>query len=328
VAAALQKRLGELLPKASATGGSVSVWKPGLGYWSGSVGQQDPRFWQASVAKLLTSAVILQMVSEGRLSLDQTVDAWFPDAPNGKLATIDDLLSHTGGLFSFNADPAFRASARYWTPEELVKLSASHGAQFCPGTRFDYTNTGYVMLARIAEQIDGRPFEAIVEQRIASPLGLTSVTLLGPEADAGSLAYLARTPGSAGAPEIASITGAGNLLASTGDALALLHGWLVGDLVPPDQRATAFARVVRMYDWPLNYGRGVMVYKVPDPRRATTWLGHSGGGPGAGAVVLYDIDRDVYLAAAMNVEGPIEALANDMLKTLDDLTTQPGGLRQ
>jgi D-alanyl-D-alanine carboxypeptidase len=65
-----------------------------------------------------------------------------------------------------------------------------------------------------------------------------------------------------------------------------------------------------------------MVIPVPDPEFTTTWIGHSGGAPGAKAVLIYDTRRQVYLAAAINRQAAAEAVANNMLKTLDTLLTE------
>lgn len=73
-------------------------------------------------------------------------------------SSIDHLLTHTSGIYSFQSDPVLRASPGYKPPEELISTARNHGNGFCPGEYWSYSNTGYVMLGRIIEQIEGRPF--------------------------------------------------------------------------------------------------------------------------------------------------------------------------
>ena len=72
-----------------------------------------------------------------------------------------------------------------------------------------------------------------------------------------------------------------------------------------------------MFGEPMHYGRGVMVMDVPDPEAPTTWLGHVGGSPNAKTVLMYDVNREAFIAVSLNAQGPAEALANVLMKTLD-----------
>lgn len=152
--AELQKALGDALDKmlAHVPAASVAVAIPGEGIWSATCGLArkeppqpvvpDQPFQVASTAKTFTAAVVLQLVDEGKLKLDDTIDKWFPDAPNAKLTTIEHLLRHTSGLVSFNALPSLGTA--YRTPAEVIALGTSQKPQFCPDTNWSYTNTGYV----------------------------------------------------------------------------------------------------------------------------------------------------------------------------------------
>lgn len=68
-------------------------------------------------------------------------------------SSIDHLLTHTSGIYSFQSNPVLRASPGYKPPEELISTARNHGNGFCPGEYWSYSNTGYVMLGRIIEQI-------------------------------------------------------------------------------------------------------------------------------------------------------------------------------
>ena len=122
-----------------------------------------------SVTKTYTAVVIMQLVEEGRLSLDETIDAWFPDQPNGERITVRMLLTHTSGLSNFippenERDPTW---AQEWTPLELVDKANRRGPVAEPGGDIaHYTNTSYFLLGLIVEAITGNSWEEEVRSRI------------------------------------------------------------------------------------------------------------------------------------------------------------------
>ena len=320
LAAELDASFDELLAKTSATSAGVAMWKPGVGYWTRSAGltSDGPQsFWWASTGKLVTATVVLQLVDEGKLALDTPVRRFFPDFERASVATIDDLLRHTSGIFSFNADRRLRASEGYKRPEELIAVAERHPLDFCPGTNWNYSNTGYVMLARIVEQVEARSFAEIVRTRVTDPLGLTSLRVLSRDDPAAAVVPLRRAASNQVA-DIATVFGAGAIVATPSDMLALLHGWVEGDLITSARRAAALDQLHPMFGTTMFYGQGVMVTDVPDAKRPTTWIGHSGGSPDAKGLVLYDTRRDLYVAMALNDQAPAEAIANVLLKVMED----------
>lgn len=287
------------------------------GVWTAYAGPSDgPRaFWWASVGKMVTAAAILQMEREGRLSLGDTIDRWFPDFPGAATLRVDHLLTHTGGVHSFDRDARLRDRRDYVAPDRLVAASVRQGIDFCPGTNWFYSNTGYVMLARIAERVDGEPFARIVERRIAGPLGLRSVRTLGPATDPTSLvAPVGRPEGTIKA--FATIGGAGPVAGDARDMVRLLHAWMGGRLVGREQRNAALARLHPMFGSTASYGRGVMVVDVPDEEGGTVWIGHLGGSPDAKALLAFDVRRNAYVGLLLNTDADGEALALRLLQVL------------
>jgi D-alanyl-D-alanine carboxypeptidase len=321
IADRLQERFTELLPLTEATAGTIAIWHPTIGRWSSRTGEGETPFWWASVAKLFTATIIWQLIESEELDLQDRVDQWLPDYPGAELITVDQLLTHTSGVFSFNADKKLRTRNAYTPPEDLLEIAARHRFDFCPGTDWYYSNTGYVMLGLIAEAVTKQSLAALIGQRIAKPLELGSVRLASPGDPANSF-----TQGlDDAAPSIEAIAttfGAGAVLGNAGDMVSFLHSILNGGVLSTGSRDDAFSKRYAMFGQMESYGRGVMVIPVPDPEFTTTWIGHSGGAPGAKAVLIYDARRQVYLAAAINRQAAAEAVANNMLKTLDTLLTE------
>jgi hypothetical protein len=105
------------------------------------------------VTKSFTATVVLQLVGEGKLALDDTVEQWLPGViPNGAAISVRQLLNHTSGMFDYAKDP--RVLGPYFEdfpnnltmifdPHEGVRIAAEHGPQFAPGTGWSYSNTNY-----------------------------------------------------------------------------------------------------------------------------------------------------------------------------------------
>ncbi len=316
VADALDARFRELLPLTEATAGTIAIWHPTLGRWSQRIGSNDAPFWWASVAKLYTATIIWRLIERGKLSLDDTIDKWLPDYPGAGLIRVNHLLTHTGGVFSFNADRKFREKTTYTSPDRLLRIAARHQFDFCPGTDWYYSNTGYVLLARIAEEISRASFAELIKAEITAPLGLSSTHLATPSA-----AVVPAFDGNGHtSAQIATTWGAGGVLSDAGDMVTFLQAWLSGRLVSAASRDAAFAERYAMFGQMESYGRGVMVLPVPDPEFTTTWIGHTGGAPGTKAVVVFDARRQVFIAVAINRQAAAEAVANNMLKALDSLS--------
>ncbi|MER7173649.1 serine hydrolase domain-containing protein [Streptomyces mesophilus] len=138
-----------------------------------------------SITKTYGATVVLQLVDEGRLSLDRTVAELLPGVVaghgnDGHRITLRDLLQHTSGLYDYTAevfpDPSARTYFdRRWDayrPEQLVALAMRHEPDFAPGTDWAYSNTNYVLAGMVIEKVTGRPWEQQVHERILRPLGL------------------------------------------------------------------------------------------------------------------------------------------------------------
>ena len=139
------------------------------------------RFRIGSVTKSFVATVVLQLVGEGKLSLDDSIEHWLPGmVPNGDNITIRQLLSHQSGLFDFLNDqrvvkPYLSGNFGYvWTPPKLVAVSTSHPALFAPGAKVSYSNTNYIVLGLIVEAATKDTIQAQLRKRIFGPLGLHS----------------------------------------------------------------------------------------------------------------------------------------------------------
>ncbi|CAN5581329.1 hypothetical protein BH10PSE5_BH10PSE5_23790 [soil metagenome] len=288
-----------------------------------ATGTADRFFW-ASVGKAYTASAVLQMVEEGRLSLDATLDRWAPAATNARWITVEDLLAHTGGLYSFQSDPALRATPGYKSPAQLLAAAQAHPPVFCPGEAWGYSNTGYVHLGRIIEAVDGVSFAEALTRRIVQRLGLAETDILAPGHIPTGLAPLSTSAADGASDDVATPYAAGAVAASAADVVRFWRALVSNRLHGADLTRRRFARLLPMNGVrPAFYGLGVMVSDLAavDPRATDTWLGHAGGLPGASATVAYSREKNAFVAVALTGEGSPEATANLLLAGLPDVTS-------
>jgi len=178
-------------------GAIVGVWVPGWGTWVHTEGTADlatgcgikpaDKVRIASITKTFTATVILQLVDEGTLSLDDTVDRWAPEVPYSDQITIRQVCNHTSGIYSMTEDEDFDNALLdgplgKWTFEEMLEVTLKHDPYFPPGEGWHYSDMGYELLGLIIEKVTGNDVEQEIQKRVVEELGLTNTSFpYGPE---------------------------------------------------------------------------------------------------------------------------------------------------
>jgi CubicO group peptidase (beta-lactamase class C family) len=130
----------------------------------------------ASNSKQFTAMALLLLRDEGKLSLDDPVAKYIPGITEGDRITIRQLLSHTSGLQDFwPQDYSFPDMEHSTSPQHIIDKWAKKPLDFAPGTRWQYSNTGYVVAGMIAEKASGEPLLSYLHRKIFDPLGMASV---------------------------------------------------------------------------------------------------------------------------------------------------------
>ncbi|PRY40403.1 D-alanyl-D-alanine carboxypeptidase [Umezawaea tangerina] len=242
----------------------------------------DARFRIGSYTKTFVAATLLQLVGEGRLSLEDTVERWLPGVVTGNdndgaKITVRQLLQHTSGLPEYLAqlpylfDQAGFEQHRFdtLTPQEAVALAMRSKPEFAPGTDWSYSNTNYALVGMIIAEVTGNTWQHEVQARIVRPLGLrdtytpgTSPLVPGPHAvgyerftpEGEDIDATALNPSWGGA--------AGEMISTTADGNTFLKALLGGRVLRPAQLAE-MRKTVRAakFDgaWPgARYGLGLM----------------------------------------------------------------------
>ena len=138
--------------------------------------QPDTRFRLGSITKQFTSMLVLQLVQDGKLSLDANVADLLPyyRSDTGSQITVHHLLTHTSGLPNYTSQPGFMADASRdpYAVEEFVTTYCSGDLEFEPGEKFRYSNSGYFLLGAILEQVAEGSYEQQLHARILEPVGM------------------------------------------------------------------------------------------------------------------------------------------------------------
>jgi D-alanyl-D-alanine carboxypeptidase len=200
------------------------VWRGASGYADGSRrAEPEDRFGIASTTKPFIATVVLQLVGEGRLSLEDTVERHLPGRlREGRRITVRQLLNHTSGL---PPDVSF----------VLPPRNAQQPLLYQPGTAHTYSNMNYVVLGLMVEKVTGHRLDQVVRDRILRPLRLEDTSYgtaaLRPNSDR-KLPWLG-VPVESNGP----VTGNTGIVSTTDDLAKFFRGLLGGELLRPDQLA-------------------------------------------------------------------------------------------
>jgi D-alanyl-D-alanine carboxypeptidase len=138
---------------------------------------EEMHFRNGAVAFSYLGTVLLQLVDEGQVELDDTIDAWLPDLPASDRITLRMLANSTSGYDDYVYVDSFEDALkkdpfREWTNEELIKIGTDEPLLYEPGTNWSYSHTNFVILGEALSAITGEPLDELIRERIVEPLGM------------------------------------------------------------------------------------------------------------------------------------------------------------
>lgn len=242
-----------------------------------------------SISKTFAASIILQLVTEGKIKLDDSVDTYLPgllkgEGVDGRAITVREILQHRSGLPELTDFPEIdeyqaAVTGRTFTPAEEVAIALQHPAQFPPGSQFKYTNTNYIVAGMIVEKVTGRSYSEELQGRILTPNqlsgtylpGTRELDIRGPHPEGYAIIDGTRTDVTRQEPSVAWAAGA---MVSTGSDLnrfflALLAGHIVAQAQLHDMLAAKDAPGI-----PMQYGMGI---GAADLGCGAKYFGHTGG---------------------------------------------------
>ncbi|MBD0320780.1 MAG: beta-lactamase family protein, partial [Gemmatimonadetes bacterium] len=209
---------------------------------AGRANTLETAFNLASVNKMITAVAVAQLVEAGKLSFDDPLGKFIPDFPTPRASReirIKHLLSHTAGMGSFLGGGI--SDSRAATVDEMLEFAKEADPAFAPGSRWDYSNTGFLVLGKVIERASGRSYYDYVREHIFAPAGMGSAAWhpkdrIPPTAAIGYDREYANGPGAYSShvhalPYRGSPAGGG--YATAGDLLRFAEALRTGKLVSP-----------------------------------------------------------------------------------------------
>jgi D-alanyl-D-alanine carboxypeptidase len=163
--------------------GTLSISESGKIIYSKSIGKDDvasgklsnnlTKYRIGSISKMFTACIIFKAIEEEKINLNQTIHRYFPKIENAKKITIANLLNHRSGIHNFTSDTSYLS---YYTTlksnDEMLKIIEALDSDFKPNSKFEYSNSNYVLLTFILEEIYGKSYEDLLSEKIIQPLGM------------------------------------------------------------------------------------------------------------------------------------------------------------
>ncbi|MEU3770801.1 serine hydrolase domain-containing protein [Amycolatopsis keratiniphila] len=273
-----------------------------------------------SDTKTFAATVLLQLVAQGRISLDDSAEKWLPNlvqgnGNDGNLITIRNLLQHTSGIYDYphsveiemQTEAGFRKHQfKQMAPEKVVELSVAHPPVFAPGSKWEYSNINYIIAGMIIERVTERSWRDEVRDRVIKPLGMHDTTLPSdwpflpwPHAEG----YTLTAAGAFRSTEVSLGWGgaAAEIVSTTKDLGKFWRALLGGKLLPPAQLAEMKTTDPRgHYD---GYGLGVLRHVTNCG--IVTWF-HDGGTPGFATGGAVTDDGRTSVIVSLSNDGKIK----------------------
>jgi CubicO group peptidase (beta-lactamase class C family) len=256
-----------------------------------------------SITKQFTAAAIMLLEQQGKLTVGDSITKYLPGYPiNGYEITIEHLLTHTSGIFSYTSIPGYMVGNEIradLSTEELVDVFDDLEMDFSPGEQWSYSNSGYVVLGAIIEKVSGQSYADFVKDNIFEPLGMNNSHYGGSQLIPGRASgYQAIEDGYTNAPFLSMTQphAAGSLLSTVGDLARWNAGLFGGELLTEESVARMTTEFTLNDGEGTGYGYGLSVREID----GTPVIDHGGGIHGFATYALWMPEAKIYVALLCN----------------------------
>ncbi|MBB4109436.1 serine hydrolase domain-containing protein [Pedobacter zeae] len=260
-------------------------------------------FQLGSMTKQFTAVAVLLLEQQGKLKVSDYLSKYIPDYPGGDKITIHHLLTHTSGIKDFTKMKTLAGIAqKEMTPKMMVDFFKNEPVDFAPGERFDYNNSGYVLLGYLIEQVSGEAYADFIRQHIFAPLGMDHSYYASDRQVIYNRAYgyqkkengyVNKTAISFSVP-----FASGALMSTLGDLLKWQNALSQNNLLNAAETTKAFSRYKLNNGEPVNYGYGWHIKELG----GLTVRAHGGSIFGFKSMGVYVPGEDIYVVALTNCD--------------------------
>jgi CubicO group peptidase (beta-lactamase class C family) len=269
----------------------------------------DTKFRIGSISKQFTAAAILKLQEQGLLNVHAPLSTYLPEYPRGNDITLHHLLTHSAGIPSFVSFNDYLVVKKLpTTPSQIVDRFKELPLEFEPGTKFNYSTSGYTLLAHLIEHISGKSYADFLEDEFFRPLELNNTgeeksELLIPQRASG-YNYIRDKYWNADYVDMSVHTGGGSLYSTPRDLYQwtryLHQGRVVGPTSFEAMKTPFFLGALTLADGRnTGYGYGLVIGNWEDQQG----MGHNGGIEGFKATALYYPEPDLTIIILCNVEN-------------------------
>lgn len=308
--------------------GTMLVMQKGKPVYKRSFGMAD-REWNVantnetkyrigSVTKQFTALCILQLAEQGKLSVDDKLSKYIPDYPKGDSITVHMLLNHTSGIKNYTDLPAFWPKAALpLSTDSMIALFKNKPLDFSPGTKWNYSNSGYFLLGAIVEKVSGKDFSDYLLENVIKKAGLknTGMDNLDSILTYRAKGYSKNRGGGWQHALFISMEGpfsAGAMFSTVDD----LYQWTKA--LHNNQVISAASTQKMFTPYKDGYGYGIGIDSLKTHRR----ISHNGGIPGFASYLGYFPDDDICVAVISNNGANSTAIGNALASVMFDLPVQ------
>jgi D-alanyl-D-alanine carboxypeptidase len=312
---ALEEIVARQLAVQAIPGVVAGVWVRDRGAWTHAAGvgdvasgapiALDDHFRIASVSKTFVATAILQLVDAGELSLEDTLEPFVPGIPNGARITVRQLLGMTAGVFNFVNDPTFeeaytRDPLADITPAQEIAIMRQHPADFPPGAKTQYSDSNYVLLGGIIEQVTGESVGEVIRTRVLDPLQLSHTSY--PKTPEMPEPYAHGYAAATGSDELREVTrsnpavanAAGAMISTLDDLRVWSKALVTGTLLTPQTQAARLETSPLPSRLGLTAGYGLGILEV------NGFFGHNGAIFGYSTWMLHGLAQDATIVVLAN----------------------------
>jgi len=281
-------------------------------------------FQSGSLGKQFTAAAVMTLVEEGKLALDDSIAKYFPEAPEVfRPITVRHLLTHTSGIPDYTEGTV--DLRRDYTEDEMARLAFGLKLEFPVGARWNYSNTGYLLLGVLARRASGRFYGDVLRERVFLPLGMKTARIISEEDIVPHRAAGYRLVGRElknqewVAPKL-NTTADGSLYFTVLDLIAWDKGLRSGAVLKPESWAAVFQPVRLSSGRTYPYGFGWVVDEVA----GQTVVGHGGSWQGFKTQLTRYLGPDLTIIVLANLaEADPERFVDGIAAILDPKLAKP-----
>lgn len=295
--------------------GSVAIAYDGQIIYNKTVGYKDIEQQQladnqtvygiGSISKTFTATLIFKAIEQKKLTLETTINRFFPTIKHAEKITIGQLLNHSSGIYSLTDDATYlKWNTKKISGNQLVKKIAKGGSNFEPGSKSEYSNSNYILLSLILEEIFHTTYADILATYISQPLQLTSISLGNAEMNNKAISYSYKGNWVRETKTHPSIPlGAGAIVSTASDLVRFAHALFNGNILTNESLQS-------MGTFKDGYGLGTFEFPYEDHMG----IGHDGAIDGFRSLLIsYNNEKITYAIISNAANYKIDLISQTIL---------------